>query len=285
MSQIKIKRGDYDPHESEIQIDKPKITGNVIAHYNRICPDSPALVFCVTIKHAEDVAAEFNAAGIRAAHLSGKLSDSVRKYRVTGLSSGEFKILTSCDIVSEGTDIPIVGSAILLRPTASFGLCRQQIGRVLRPYPGKTHAVILDHVGNCLRHGLPDEPHIWSLDGEKRTARKNAMNQNLKTCHICYAVFGSWMIRCPQCGADIETKNRVIDIVDGELILQNIAASEEIARIKREKRIEQGRAESLDDLLEIARQRGYKPGWAYILWNKKKARTRKNNVLQESMVV
>lgn len=71
-------------------------------------------------------------------------------------------IITSCDIISEGTDIPRVECAIMLRPTKSLSLYLQQVGRVLRPFPGKSDAVILDHAGNVMRHGMPQEDRDWA---------------------------------------------------------------------------------------------------------------------------
>ena len=64
------------------------------------------------------------------------------------LGARKLEVLTSCMIISEGTDIPSVGGTILMRPTASLSLYLQMVGRELRPAPGKTEAVILDHVGN-----------------------------------------------------------------------------------------------------------------------------------------
>jgi DNA repair protein RadD len=258
--------GDFDAHEIEERADRPKITGCVISHYNRLCPGMPAIAFCATIKHAEDVAAEFQSAGIRAAAMSGKLPDSRRAYLVEALGNGELQVLTACDIVSEGTDIPVVAAAILLRPTASFGLFRQQCGRALRPYPGKKFSVILDHVGNAIRHGLPDDPHAWSLDGdEPGKNRKSA--RPLRTCRRCFAVFGAWMIRCPQCGANVEAQGREIATAEGELVLIQAAAAAQAEVDRRAKRRTEGQANSLQDFLDIARERGYDPRWAHVRWN------------------
>jgi hypothetical protein len=78
-----------------------------------------------------------------------------RKRLIAGLGKGEVEVLTSFMIISEGTDIPSVGGAILMRPTASLSLYLQMVGWALRPAAVKCEAVILDHVGNILRHGLP----------------------------------------------------------------------------------------------------------------------------------
>jgi DNA repair protein RadD len=69
---------------------------------------------------------------------------------IQGLATGEIEILVSCDLISEGLDVPSVGAIILLRPTESLALAMQQIGRWMRPAEGKAHLCVLDHAGNCL---------------------------------------------------------------------------------------------------------------------------------------
>ena len=90
------------------------------------------------------------------------------------MTEGRIKILTSVSVIEEGFDLPSAEAAILLRPTTSLGLHLQQIGRVLRPATDKK-AVILDHVGNLLTHGLAEDTREWSLDGieKKKKGQKN----------------------------------------------------------------------------------------------------------------
>ncbi|MFM7361007.1 MAG: DEAD/DEAH box helicase [Cyanobium sp.] len=131
-----------------------------------------ATFFCCTIEHAEQMAGAFRAEGIRAASVSGGTPAEERRRLIAGLGTGEVEVLSSCMIISEGTDIPSVGGAILMRPTASLGLYLQMVGRALRPAPGKQEAVILDHVGNAHHHGLPTDERdeqrrgLQQLDGE-----------------------------------------------------------------------------------------------------------------------
>jgi superfamily II DNA or RNA helicase len=76
-------------------------------------------------------------------------------------------VLTSCALIDEGLDVPAVGAVILLRPTRSLVLHRQQIGRGMRPTPGKAALTVLDHVGSTLLHGPPDlEPQLTLLSAE-----------------------------------------------------------------------------------------------------------------------
>jgi len=142
-----------------------EIVGDAVDHYRRLCNGVPAIAFCVSLAHADMVTAQFNAAGIKSARIDGGMRDDERADITAALARGDIKVMTSVDLVSEGFDVPVCGAAILLRPTQSMGLYVQQVGRPLRPAPGKTCAFILDHAGNCMRHGLAEEPREWSLDG------------------------------------------------------------------------------------------------------------------------
>lgn len=268
---IHITRGDFDQKQVNDRIDKPKITGSAIDHYLRLCRGMPAITFCVSISHAEHVAAEFNSCGIKTMCIHGNLSPYQRESAICGLGDGTWQNLTSCDLISEGTDIPIVAAGIGLRPTASLGLYMQQVGRILRVYPGKTSAVWLDHVGNCLRHGLPTDDREWSLEGHKK--RKKTTEEQApkcRQCAKCYAMFSAAINICPQCGEPfIVTVKREINQVSGELVEFDRARVE---FMKKQKRMEEGRANSLEDLLRIARERGYSPAWAHIRWNLKRQR-------------
>jgi DNA repair protein RadD len=280
---VRSAGGDYIQSELSARMDKPTITGSAIEHDVRLCPGVPAIAFCASVKPAEHVAGQFNAAGIEAESLTGDLSDGVRKHRIMSLASGRIKVLTACDIISEGTDIPVVTAAILLRPTQSTGLCLQQVGRALRPHPGKTHAIILDHVGNCLRHGLPDEVRKWSIDeGEVRAKnKKSASLPRSKSCEKCYAAYSVILRACPQCGHINEGSERDIKQVDGELREVNHITIDEYKR--RLNRLQQGQARDLPSLLNIAHQRGYNPQWAYHVFNAKKAKEFQKNLRGQQM--
>lgn len=257
LSGIRISGGDYRRSDLAERLDRNVVTGCAVQHYRRLADRQPAIAFCCSIEHATHVAEEFQAAGYTAASLDGTLKDSERKRRIRDLGSGRINVLTSCEIVSEGTDIPVVGAAILLRPTKSLALYLQQVGRALRPYPGKKHAIILDHAANSARHGLPDDPRDWSLEGavkRKGKARERDPLPALLQCQQCFCTFHPAPV-CPECGAPQANGGRTPDQVEGEL--------EEIQRVeKRNARREVGRAQGLADLERIAAQRGYKPGWA-----------------------
>ena len=273
MTGAKTTAGDWNRKEAEERTNKPKITGDAVTHYQRICAGAPAVVFCVSVAHAENVANAFNAAGYRAAVLDGTLTPEVRANRVNALASGDLQIITSCDIISEGFDLPRVTAAILLRPTQSLSLHLQQIGRVLRPSENKPRAYILDHVGNCLRHGFAEEPREWTLDGiKKKTKREQADDvEKYKQCPTCFAVHLPTPT-CPQCCHTYEVKARTLDEVDGTLT--ELKVDFEAMRLAREERQRQGRAQSLDDLISLGKSRGYKnpQAWARYVFKGRRGR-------------
>jgi DNA repair protein RadD len=267
---LKVVRGDYDKKQVEELMDKPTITGDAVAHYRRLCSGTPAVAFCASIKHAEHVAEEFRAAGYRAYAVDGSTDDETRAKILDGLGNGSVDLVASCDIISEGTDIPAIGCAILLRPTQSTGLFMQQTGRALRTIDGKSSAYILDHVGNCLRHGLPDEPREWSLNGEQKKRGKSAQEKSIRIeqCPKCYHVHAP-SPQCPMCLYVYETKIKEIEQVDGEL---TEVTAEQRAQISRQRAQEIAQARTLDDLKRIERERGYKRGWAFHMFNNRKIR-------------
>jgi len=272
LSGVRRKMGDYDRAELSNRIDRPKITGDTIAHYLKYCPREPAVAFCVSVRHAEHVANEFRSAGIRAVRVDGGMHDSDRSAALKGLEDGSIDVVTSADLIGEGVDLPRVSAAILLRPTHSLALHLQQVGRALRPYPGKTRALILDHVGNCMRHGLPDDDRDWSLDGssQKSGKPKDFPIVRIEQCEKCYFVYETGPNNCPKCGHAQLPKLRKIEIQAGELE----ELKREQAEQRRIERQEQGKARSLEDLQNLARKTGKSPGWAWHVWQSRKVRKR-----------
>ena len=258
------RMGDYVRGELETAMNTRTITGNAVKHYQSLAAGKRAMVFCVSIRHAEAVAEEFLAAGVVAESLDGTMRDHERKAILQRFTAGHSKVLTSCDLVSEGFDLPAVEVAILLRPTESLGLYLQQVGRALRPYPGKDAALILDHAGNTMKHGLPDEARDWSLDGkDARTASLADRAVATKLCPICYAVVLEGVSVCPECHHAFMASARTIVQVEGTL------EEVDLLRVRQQRKAEQGRAVSLDDLVALGTARGYKQPkyWAQqIVW-------------------
>lgn len=263
-----VKRGtEFNRGELEEVTDRPVITGNAIDHYRRYADRQPAIAFCVSVQHAEHVAHGFREAGYSAAAIDGKKTDSERARLIGALGSGALHVLTSCDLISEGVDVPVVSAGIMLRPTQSRALWMQQMGRCLRPAPGKTHAVILDHAGNSRRLGcLPDTEHVWSLDAPPAPRRSEA-DPDAVTVRVCDRCLASHVARpvCPYCGYEYPVVGRQVDEVAGELELLD-AAYEAAGR-----KAEEWQCRTLEDYQKLGAQRGNKPGWAWHRWTNSRA--------------
>ena len=260
LSGIRRRAGDYANDQAAAAMNRPTVTGDAIAHYQRLAAGQQAIAFCCNVAHAESVCAAFQAAGIAAQLLLGNTAD--RDQVVQQFGAGAVQVLVTIDVVSEGFDVPAASVAILLRPTKSLGLYLQQVGRVLRPAPGKQAALILDHVGNVTCHGFPDDHRDWTLDeGIRRIAGTAA--PSVRTCPECYAAFKP-QPQCPVCGAQCAPiTNRKIRQLAGELQeLKREAVQQRIAE-----RRKQGTARTLEQLLALANERGYSPGWAYRIYH------------------
>ena len=257
LSNVKTRAGDYAKDDLSNAMDRPTITGDAISHYRRLADGLPAIAFCCSIAHATSVCASFNAAGYRAKLVTGNMPMEERDEAISGLADGRTQILCSVDVVSEGTDVPAVSAAILLRPTQSEALYLQQVGRILRPQPGKI-AIVLDHVGSTLKHGFVDDLRKWSLDSKPR--RKNFEGvPSVRQCPMCFAAFRPQPV-CPMCGHEFPVKQKR-QLTEREGELREMRRQDAIER--REKRQEIGRARTLPELLALAKKKGYKPGWAY----------------------
>ncbi len=256
-SGLSRERGDFARGQLAAACDKPTITGDAIQHYRRYADGQPAIAFCASVLAAEHTAEAFRLAGYRSMSVDGKTPQDKRDGAIRDLGVGRLDVITSCDLISEGVDVPVVSCGIMLRPTYSTGLAIQQMGRCLRVSPGKTHAVILDHAGNCLRHGLPNEDREWSLEkGEERTSKRDAeQDVRAKQCPTCYYVHEP-APACPSCGHVYAPDPREVARVEGELAL---------LETRRQERREIGRARTREDLERIAHERGYKPGWVHAI--------------------
>lgn len=261
---IKMTAGDYNLGELAQAMDRAPLTGDAVAHYRRHCDRAPALAFCVTVAHAAHVARQFQDAGYQAAVLDGETPDFRRDQMIRDLGRGHLHVLASCNVVSEGTDIPTVQAAILLRPTASYALAMQQMGRALRTCPGKERAIILDHAGNTRRHGLPTEPGQWSLDNGPR--RRDSGAPPVRDCPSCGAVFASAARGCPECAhpSDFARPPEGPPLAcTGDLEAVDAVA------VARQRRLEVEQADTLEALQAIGKSRGYRPGWAYHAWRER----------------
>lgn len=231
LRQVRSRAGDYAGTDLEVAMVKPSITGSAVSHYTKLAAGKRACVFCVSVKHAKDVADDFRRAGYNAHHVDGSMDVAERDKILEDFERGTVQVLTSCDLISEGFDIPAIEVAILLRPTQSLSLYLQQVGRAIRIHPDKTSTIVLDHAGNTARHGFIDEHREWELtDGSVRKKREGDKPPAARTCPDCYAVHRPAPI-CPKCGHVYKVNNRKVEQVEGELVqISKSHEAEEAAR-------------------------------------------------------
>ena len=195
---------DDDTDFSEVPWDEPGerdaldklVTGNdtrarlVIDEWRRLTGDpklSKALVFCVSVAHAEFMTRKFIEAGLPSLCVIGSTDSNVRRQAPERLARGELCALVTCDLYNEGVDLPSVDTLLLLRPTQSPVLFQQQIGRGLRLHEGKESCLVLDFVGRY-RTDFRFDRLLSTITGLSRGQMIDAVEQGFSSlppgCHI-----------------------------------------------------------------------------------------------------
>uniref|UniRef100_A0AB39AJ16 DEAD/DEAH box helicase n=2 Tax=root TaxID=1 RepID=A0AB39AJ16_9CAUD len=194
--------GDYKEKELKAEIGRSHIVGDIVSHYLKICPGKRGITFTVGVDTAEEVAEEYRKRGVPAIALSGRNADEERVQAIRDLKSGKILQIVNDSLIGEGVDIPAVEVVSFARPTQSYALYAQMFGRALRPFEGKSHAIIIDAVSNVMRHGLPDAPREWSLDRRERRTGKSEPS-TVRVCTACAAVYERFLDACPDCGEPV----------------------------------------------------------------------------------
>lgn len=228
---IRTTCGDFS--SSQLREAAVQISGAVVSTWGQFAPGKRTIVFCINIQHAVEVQGLYQAAGVRAGVLTGEMPAAERRETIRAFQSGKLQVLTNCGIVSEGFDVPGVEAVQILRPTKSVALYLQQVGRALRVAPGKEYAIILDHTQNWQLHGLPDEERAWSLSGAIERPRRNLQRTQ---------------------------SGEVEEVPEPREIEVDTSAS--LSEVRSQYRpLDRELLDRLEDLLTIANDRGYKPGW------------------------
>lgn len=260
LTEARTVRGEYETSSVEKIVIKRAVFGDVISYYRSLAEGRQAICYCVSVKHSTAMAEAFNDAGICARHIDGETPKPKRDKVIEMFRKGKIQILCNVDLISEGFDVPDCGCAILLRPTKSLTLYIQQSMRCMRYKPDK-RAIIIDHVGNYARFGLPDAPREWTLRGkEKKVKEQKKKEPEIIQCTECCRVFpavvdGNRTVVCPFCGHLLVSPRREIK-EEKQAILHHIKSFVLNYDSPSE-------CKSYLELLEYANKKGYKPGWAY----------------------
>jgi len=257
----KLKRnstGDF----SNDSIDKAMNTtifGDVVENYKRFAEGNKTIVYTHSVKASKELAESFCLAGYAAMQVDGKTHKQTRIEAMEKFRKGEVTILVNAELYGEGVDVPDCECVVLVRPTESLTLFIQQTMRSMRFMPNKT-AIIIDHVGNYARHGLPTTEHDWNEHFKGGKKKQTSAVISIKVCASCFAVYPSNEECCQLCGFKHEVKLIKEIEIDEDAELQEITKDDiEIKLDFREPRD----CESMGELYELGKNRGYKKGWSF----------------------
>lgn len=203
----------------ENAMDDKTIYGDAIKHYRQLAEGEQAIAYCHSVQASKQLAEEFKQQGINAIHLDAKTPKLERDSVIQQFRDREIQVLSNVDLIGEGFDVPDCSTVIMLRPTESLSLYIQQSMRGMRYRPGKT-SIIIDHVDNVRRHGLPDMDRTWSLEVKKKSDKKPEVP--IKECPNCFAVYSPEEKACPMCGYIPEVKEIKDYVVDDSAELQEV---------------------------------------------------------------
>ena len=250
------------------------IIGDAVKTYRELAFGKLNVVFATSRKHAGIIKDMFNAAGITAMMIDGTMGPDERKRIILGFARREYTVLVSVALLTFGFDLAAaagmdvtVESMSDLCPRKSLPMMLQVWGRVMRMKPDP--AIIADHAGNWRENGFPDDDRDWSLDGSKKRATSDEKAEPVRQCDIASGGCG-FVHRpapvCPNCGRVYPIMSREVEHIDGEL------AEIDRAAMVRERKQEQGRADSLEALRELAKRTGKNPRWADHVWRARQAK-------------
>ncbi|WP_323703178.1 DEAD/DEAH box helicase family protein [Staphylococcus nepalensis] len=261
MNDNKLKHkstGDFSNESISLALE-PQIYGDVIDNYKKFAKDKKTIIYTHNVESSKEVAEKLNDNGYNALQVDGKTPKQQRELAMELFREGKVNILVNAELYGEGVDVPDCECVILLRPTESLTLFIQQTMRAMRYQPNK-QAIIIDHVGNYVRHGLPNTEHGWleHFNGSnKKSDSKNSIP--IKECPECFGVVESAYTICPYCGSEFpkeEVQELTVDEtaeleeVTEEMITLNLKAPEDCSSMK--------------ELADLGKSLGYKPGWSYI---------------------
>ncbi|WP_185618496.1 DEAD/DEAH box helicase [Listeria booriae] len=253
---LNIKRtGEFDMSGLDDQFNAKMVWGDVIRHYQKLAPGEQAILYASSIYQSEKMAASFNAVGIHAAHIDGKTPKVIRDDIIKRFREGDIKVLCNLDLIGEGFDVPDCSTVIMLRPTQSLSLYIQQSMRGMRYRPGKT-SIIIDHVGNVTRFGLPDMERTWSLMPRKGSNATKA-EAPVRICKECFMTVSQTAKKCEHCGTEFKVEIKAIE-VDEAAELKEVDESSFTFDYR-----EPSDCKNMSELYELAKNRNYKRGWAY----------------------
>lgn len=270
LSQVRVAGSDFDDEALAQVMHTDVLEGQIVDHWLRLSPKHPkidgagkrvpceftmgdrrrTIVFCVNVAHSQSVAAKFEKAGVKVAHLDSSTPIETRKAIWRDLASGHLEVVCNCNIAIEGVDVPAVKCIVHARPTQSITLWRQSCGREMRPWENVI-PLLLDHAGNWDRLGCPFEDRVWSL-----TARPARISGKIpmKLCKTCFAYVEPSKTVCPFCGTEFPKFESVVPAETNAELVARLAEPDAL------------KAAFFWRNVTLSKQKGFKPAFASALY-------------------
>ena len=159
LEHVRFSGVQYNRKDLEQTLRIPARDKLIVRTYLDHVPGAKGVTFCVNIRHAEDLTALYQAEGVPAKAVSGRLATEERAEVLASFARGDIRMLCACDVLNEGWDCPDVQVLLMGRPTLSKVLYMQQLGRGTRKAPGKRELIVFDFVDNASRYSIPMSLH------------------------------------------------------------------------------------------------------------------------------
>lgn len=159
LTRVKYNSLSYNVRDLESKIYVPERNSLIVKTYLKYVKDKKTVVFCASIKHAEELARMFREAGLEAKAVFGAMKKIERVDVLNDFQDGKIKVLCACDLLNEGWDCPSIEVLFMARPTMSKLIFTQQLGRGMRNSPGKEFLMVFDFVDNASAYNAPLSTH------------------------------------------------------------------------------------------------------------------------------
>ena len=252
LSDVSIVRGDFA--EAELSAAMQPLVADVVEQWLARAENRPTLCFAVDRAHAKLLQQRFDEAGVSTGYIDAYTSAEEREAIAGQFKRGQTQVVCNVGCLTTGIDWD-VRCIVLARPTRSEILYTQIIGRGLRTAEGKADCLILDHSDTTRRLGFVTDIHHTTLDtGRERGDTEPRLEALPKACPVCQFLKPPKMALCPACGFKAERQCE-IEHVEGDLVEMVRAQTPASANAQDKQRY-------FSMLLQIAEDRGYRPGWA-----------------------
>lgn len=257
LSEVRTTAGDYNEKDLHKAVMRDKLIADIVKTWSDKAEGRPTICFAVDRNHADTLRQRFNAAGVPAAYMDCETPLWERRDIQRSFERGDIKVVCNVEIVGIGVDWPSISCISYCRPTKSEMRFVQNIGRGLRPSPGKADLLILDHSDTHMRLGFVVDIHHEGLNGGRLATEPVKFVKLPKQCPAC-GYLKSYGVRvCPNCAHETVAPPPIVENLGGRL--------EEFKGRKKRKGDNWGIEEKMCFYAELKGygiSKGYKPGWA-----------------------